>query len=177
MSQTCNYYYDDLARLGGKDSNGYSADCGSTHWQQLFTFDPFGNISKSGTSSFLPTYSTATNQFTISGVHVTYDGDGNLLTDNLNTYTWNAYDRPATINSTTLIYDALGRMAEQQNGSSYTQILYSPAGKTALMNGQTLVKAFVSLPGGGTAIYSSSGLAYYRHADWLGSSRLTKSFV
>ena len=28
------------------------------------------------------------------------------------------------------------------------------------------------LPGGATAVYDSSGLAYYRHSDWLGSSRL-----
>lgn len=57
----------------------------------------------------------------------------------------------------------------------YAEILYSPVGKTALMNGTTLTKAFVALPGGGTAIYNSSGLAYYRHADWLGSSRLTST--
>jgi RHS repeat-associated protein len=31
------------------------------------------------------------------------------------------------------------------------------------------------LPAGETAIYTSSGLAYYRHADWLGSSRLTST--
>ncbi len=72
-------------------------------------------------------------------------------------------------------YDALGRMVEQQRGSTYTQILYSPVGKTALMNGSTLIKAFVPLPGGGTAIYNSSGLAYYRHPDWLGSSRLSST--
>lgn len=64
-------------------------------------------------------------------------------------------------------------MVEQQNGSAYTQMLYSQIGKTAIMNGQTLSKAFVTLPGGGTAIYNTSGLAQYRHADWLGSSRLT----
>lgn len=38
-SQTCNYNYDDLARLGGKDSSGYSVDCG-TKWSQLFAFRP-----------------------------------------------------------------------------------------------------------------------------------------
>lgn len=43
------------------------------------------------------------------------------------------------------------------------------------LSGTTLTKAFVHLPGGGTAIYNSSGLAYYRHADWLGSSRLTST--
>jgi hypothetical protein len=74
---------------------------------------------------------------------------------------------------TKLTYDALGRMVAQSNGS--TEILYSPAGKAALMNGQTLVKAFVPLPGGATAIYNSTGLAYYRHSDWLGSSRLTST--
>ena len=120
-------------------------------------------------------YTTATNQFTISGGNVHYDLNGNQVTDNLGTtYTWSPFGNPASINSSTnLIYDALGQMVEQQNASVYTQILYSPAGKTAIMNGQTLIKAFVYLPGGETAIYNSSGLAYYRHADWLGSSRLT----
>ncbi len=75
-----------------------------------------------------------------------------------------------------LIYDALGRMVEQQRGSIYTQVVYGPGGgKLALMNGQTLIKAFVPLPGGATAVYNSSGLAYYRHTDWLGSSRLAST--
>ena len=42
----------------------------------------------------------------------------------------------------------------------------------ALMNGQSLNKAFVPLSGGATAVYNASGLAYYRHSDWLGSSRI-----
>jgi RHS repeat-associated protein len=43
------------------------------------------------------------------------------------------------------------------------------------MNGQSLVKGFVPLPGGATAVYSSSGLDHYRHPDWLGSARVTSS--
>jgi RHS repeat-associated protein len=43
------------------------------------------------------------------------------------------------------------------------------------MNGSTLIKAFVNLPGGATAVYNSSGLAYYRHSDHLGSSRLAST--
>jgi RHS repeat-associated protein len=110
-------------------------------------------------------------------VTIAYDANGNLLTDNLsNIYTWDPnWGNPASVNSTNLIYDALGQMIEQQNGLTYTQILYSQLGKTAIMNGQTLLKAFVNLPGGGTAIYNSTGLAYYRHVDWLGSSRLTST--
>jgi RHS repeat-associated protein len=33
----------------------------------------------------------------------------------------------------------------------------------------------VALPGGAKAIYNSTGLAYFRHGDWLGSSRLTST--
>ena len=81
-----------------------------------------------------------------------------------------------TANAVCLTYDALGRIVEQAKGSgctgSYTEIVYAPSGaKLALMNGQSLVKAFVSLPSG-EAVYTSTGLAYYRHQDWLGSSRL-----
>src|SRR5258708_18374230 len=62
-------------------------------------------------------------------------------------------------------------MVEKTVGSGNTQIVYGPQGRFATMNGQTLVKAFVPLPGA-QAVYTSSGLAYYRHADHLGSSCL-----
>jgi RHS repeat-associated protein len=182
-SQSCTFTYDDLARIGGQDANGYSADCGPA-WQQLFSYDAFGNINKSGSLSFTPTYTTTTptNQFSsipgVSGPY--YDSNGNLTTDNLNTYTWDPNWGNMTSVSTgsttvTASYDALGRVVEQGSGSGYAQILWSPAGKAAIMNGTTLTKAFVGLPGGGTAVYTSSGLAYYRHADWLGSSRLAST--
>ncbi len=44
------------------------------------------------------------------------------------------------------------------------------------MNGTSaLVKAFAPLPGGATAVYNASGLQYYRHPDWLGSSRFSST--
>ncbi len=174
-SQSCAFTYDDLGRVGGQDANGYSVDCGSA-WQQLFTYDAFGNIVKSGSSSFAATYASATNQFSLSGVSVQYDGDGNLLTDNLNSYTWDPnWGDMTSVNGMTATYDALGDMVEAPNGSGYAEILYSPIGKTAILNGSTLTDAIIGLPGGGTAVYTSSGLTYYRHADWLGSSRLTST--
>ena len=42
-------------------------------------------------------------------------------------------------------------------------------------NPSTLKMAFIPLPGGATAVYNSTGLAYYRHSDWLGSSRLAST--
>jgi RHS repeat-associated protein len=172
-SQTCNYMYDDLQRLS-------TANCG-TPWSQTFTYDPFGNITKNGTLSFIPGYSPTTNQFTtIPGRNVSYDGNGNLLTDNLNTYTWDVFGHMSTVSTgsatVTATYDALGRMVENNAGGSYTEFVYGPTGaKLAKVNGTTLIKAFVALPGGAKAIYNSTGLAYYRHSDWLGSSRLTST--
>jgi RHS repeat-associated protein len=72
-----------------------------------------------------------------------------------------------------MVYDALDRRVKQPNGSV---ILYGPDGsKLAVMSGQTVTRAFVPLPGGATAVYQGTTLAWYRHADWLGSSRLAST--
>jgi RHS repeat-associated protein len=174
--QTCTYGFDDLARIK-------SVDCGAA-WSQTFGFDAFGNIMKSGTISFQPTYNPATNRYdSIPGVPKPpdyYDLNGNLTRDGLHTYAWDAERRPVTVSSVSLTYDltydALGRMVEQDRSGVYTQIVYSPLGnKLALMNGQTLSMAFVPLPAGATAVYAGSSLTYYRHPDWLGSSRFAST--
>jgi RHS repeat-associated protein len=176
-SQNCAYTYDDLARLA-------SANCGTSIQNQSFTYDPYGNITKTvpyGSQgwSFQSTYSattTATNWLTLVGTLApAYDNNGNLTNDTVHNYTWDAAGKMLSVDSTsvTLTYDALGRMVEQNRSGVYKQVVYAPTGgKLALMNGQTLSKAFVPLPAGATAVYTSSGLAYYRHSDWLGSSRL-----
>ncbi len=170
-TQNCTFSYDDLAR-----STGVGCSYNATQiWNQTFTFDPFGNITKTGNTSFQPGYVETTNRFqSLPGL--SYDSDGNLKNDSFHTYAWDAASKPLTVDSVSLTFDALGRMVEQARGSSYTEIVYSPSGgKLALMNGQTVQKAFVPLPGGGTAVYSGTTLAYYRHADWLGSSRFAST--
>ena len=168
-NQSCSYTHDDLTRIA-------SANCG-TPWSQTFSYDAFGNLSKSGTSSFQPTYSYLTNRMTQIGSSTpTYDANGNVTNDFLHTYTWDAAGRPVTTDGVGLTYDALGRMVEQNRSGVYTEIVYGPGGhKLALMSGQTLQKAFVPLTGGSSAVYNSSGLAYYRHSDWLGSSRFAST--
>ena len=168
-TQNCSYSFDDLKRLA-------SSNCGSA-WSQTFNYDPFGNITMSGTGTFQPTYSTATNRFSsLPGFTPTYDANGNLTSDSAHTYSWNVDGRPVVIDSVSLTYDAFGHVVEQNRANGYTQIVYGPTGtKLAIMNAQILAKAYVSLPSGATAVYNSSGLAYYRHADWLGSSRLAST--
>jgi RHS repeat-associated protein len=168
-NQTCGYTHDDESRIA-------SVSCGSP-WAQTFTYDAFGNIKKSGTISFQPTYSYLTNRMTEIGSSTpTYDANGNVLTDTAHTYSWDANGRPTTVDSVGLTYDAFGRMVEQDKSGVYTEIAYAPTGgKLAIMSGQTLQKAYVPLSGGSVAAYASSGLAYYRHSDWLGSSRFAST--
>jgi len=105
-----------------------------------------------------------------------YDANGNVLNDGAHTYSWDADGNAITADGVGVAYDALDRAVEQNRSGSYTQIVYGPGGdKLALMNAQSLVKAFVSLSGGATAVYTSAGLDHYRHADWLGSNRLSST--
>jgi RHS repeat-associated protein len=165
-TQSCSYGYDDLMRL-------QSANCGSV-WSQTFSYDPFGNIAKSGSASFAAGYSSSTNRITsVGGFTPTYDANGNTLTDPAHTYSWDSAGKPVSIDSVSLTYDALGRMVEQNRAGVYTQFVYGPhGGKFAIMNGQTLQKAIVPLVGGAQAVYNASGLLYYGHSDHLGSIRL-----
>jgi RHS repeat-associated protein len=60
-----------------------------------------------------------------------------------------------------------------RKGAPPAETVHAPTGeKIASMIGQMLDWGFVSLPGGASAIYTTSGLAQYRHPDWLGSLRL-----
>jgi RHS repeat-associated protein len=170
-AQSCAYLYDDLGRVA-------SVSCGST-WAQTFSYDAFGNINKSGNTSFQPTYTTSppTNQYSnIGGSTPTYDLNGNVTNDFVHTYALDANGRPVTIDTVSVTNDALGRMVEQNRSGAYTEIVYAPSGaKLALMSGTTLVKGYVPLTGGTMAVYNSSGLAYYRHSDWVGSSRFAST--
>lgn len=169
-TQTCTYSHDDLNRIA-------AANCGSAA-SQTFSYDSFGNISKSGSPyTFQPTYSATTNRMTAIGSFTpTYDANGNLLSDSLHTYTWDVDGNSITVDTVGVTFDAFDRMVEQNRSGIHTQIIYSPTGaKLALMNGQSLAKAFIPLPGRATAVYTSSGLDHYRHSDWLGSARLTSS--
>jgi RHS repeat-associated protein len=163
--QTCNYTYDDLVRLA-------SANCG-TPWSQTFSYDPFGNLTKNGSITWNPGYSAATNRYTLGGT--TYDADGNLLNDTFHTYTWNADNRPATVDAIALTYDAFGRVVEKNNGGVYNQYVYDASNRQiAAMSGQTLVKGLLPLPGGIQATYDPTNSGY-RIPDWMGTVRFASN--
>jgi len=161
-AQTCTYVYDDMARAS-------SVSCG-TKWAQTFTYDRYGNITKSGSLAWQPGYNAANNHYTLAGV--TYDLNGNLTYDTFHNYTWDAAGHMISADAVGLTYDALGRLVEENNSGVYTEYVYALGKKIALMTGQTLSKAYIPLPGGTQVKYTSSGISTYRVPDWLGSLRI-----
>jgi hypothetical protein len=71
--QTCTNTFDDLARIS-------TNTCSPSAFSQSFSYDPFGNISKSGSASWLPNYNNSQNQYLQGWNGVAYDpgGNGNL---------------------------------------------------------------------------------------------------
>jgi RHS repeat-associated protein len=167
-NQTCNYVYDDLARLT-------SASCGSS-WSQTFSYDPFSNITKVGSISWMPGYNSATNRYTLGGT--SYDNDGNLMADTFHSYGWNVDSLPTAIDATQLTYNALGQVVEMNNTGTITDIVYTPSGRRLAyyVNG-SLAGFTIDLPGGLRAggQTSGAGVQAYSHPDWLGSSRTVSS--
>ena len=171
-SQTCAFIYDDLKRLT-------SDQCG-TPWAQTYSYDIYDNMNEFGSQPFTYTYNAANNHY--STASVTYDADGNLTYDGVNTYTYNASGKlwsayPAGKSCTTdstggcFTYDAFGRVVERQTSSGYTQTLYSPAGKSGGMAGQGMNYSFIPSPGGSFVQTSGAQTFEYNHRDWLGTTR------
>jgi RHS repeat-associated protein len=175
-AQTCTHQHDDLARIA-------AVNCGTGKWNQAFTYgsNGFGNVNWTGTglgTSFTQAYDTTYNTNHFQGTGISYDANGNLLTDVVHTYSWDADGKLHQMDSTIMTYDALGRRVEEANGLAYNQILYGPGGsKLATINGLTQCASsfYLPLPGGAAAFYDCTGLKRYRHADWLGSSRLSST--
>jgi RHS repeat-associated protein len=156
--QSCSFARDDLARLA-------SVSCGS-NWQQNFTYDVFGNITKSGSITWNPGYNPSTNRYTLGGT--SYDSNGNLLNDTFHAYTWNSDNKPATIDGLGVYYDAFGAEIGVQTTSTFNQIFDTTVGRI-ITSSTGLVEARLSMPGGVMAKWGPSGLVGYLHSDWRGN--------
>jgi RHS repeat-associated protein len=176
-AQNCTFSYDDVARLT-------SSNCGTTgNW--TYSYDQYDNLTKTGTTSWNPGYLSSNNHM----IGSSYDGDGNLTYDGVNTYAWDGYQkffgaRPGNTavscgssGSSCATYDAFGRMVETSSGGTYRELMYGPTGRLAQMNGQTTQNAYIPLPGGLALNASATGgtTRYIQHPDWLGTKRLSTS--
>jgi len=173
-AQTCTYSADDLARI-----SSVSCNSGST-WGQQFTYDPFGNITKSVPAgatgiSWLPGYNSSTNRYLLLG-GTGYDGNGNVLNDTFNQYTWDAEGKNlSTVYSSNgetwnFTYDAFGHKVEWLLNGSY-HMSYITLGRFKLQAlGQTVAYSEYPFPGGSLSSLNG-GATGVQIADWLGTVR------
>jgi RHS repeat-associated protein len=101
------------------------------------------------------------------GLSLSYDANGNMLSDGFNLFTWNARNQVATLNSVGLQYDALGRRVQNAAGTSF---LYDGGSAVQELSGSTVTANLLN--GGLDEVFSrtdSSG-AFTQLKDGLGNT-------
>jgi RHS repeat-associated protein len=96
-----------------------------------------GSFARTGLPGAVTTASyDAANELTNwNGTAISYDANGNMLSDGTNTFTWNGRDQVATLNSVGLQYDALGRRIKNTAGTSF---LFDGVNATQELFGSTI---------------------------------------
>jgi RHS repeat-associated protein len=176
-TRTQNFTYDQVNRIVSAAGSTYSQS--SAHcWGETYTYDQWANMSAIGviSSSYngclqdsLSVSVTTNNQLSSAGF--SYDAAGNMLTDNVNTYAWNAESEMKSGSGVTYTYDGDGNRLMKANQKIY----WYGAGTEILDESDTsgnFTNEYVFFGGRRIAIRSvSSGTIDYYEEDMLGSSR------
>jgi RHS repeat-associated protein len=176
-TRTQSFSYDALNRIVTAQTQGTS---GANCFGFQFTYDEWANLkatsilsgytSCSQTTPYAFSLSVANNnQITTSGFG--YDPSGNLSSDGLNNYTWNAESEVKSVAGFTYTYDGDGNRLEKSSGKIY----WYGAGTEILDESDTsgnFSNEYVFFGGKRMAMRTiSSGTIYYYEDDMLGSAR------
>ena len=166
------YTYDNDSRVTGI-SYKFNAN---TLGDLSYSYDSLGRRTQVG-GSFAQTglpgaiasamYDAANELTNWNGTAISYDLNGNMLSDGANLFTWNARNQVATLNSVSLQYDGFGRRIQNAAGKSF---LYDGANTAQELSGSTVTTNLLS--GGIDEMFTradSSG-AYSPLKDALGST-------
>ncbi|MDP3089955.1 MAG: RHS repeat-associated core domain-containing protein, partial [Nitrospira sp.] len=177
---TTSYAYDLASRLTSIAHNGPSGLIESL----TYTYDAAGNRFSAdrtnGTASLLPSavasaaYDAANEQTQFAGATLTYDANGNLTNDGLNTYQWDARNRLIGMSggsTATFVYDPLGRRASKTINGTSTQFAYDGNDIATEIGGGTVGANYLrSLNIDEPFIRQTSAGNEHYHTDALGSS-------
>lgn len=169
---TVSYAYDQASHV-----TGINYQLGANNLGGLtYTYDQLGRRTQIGGSfarTGLPgavgsaSYDAANELTNWNGMPISYDSNGNMLSDGTNAFTWNARNQVATVNSVSLQYDAVGRRIRNTAGTS---LLYDGANSVQELSGSTVTAN--ALTGGVDDLFTrtdSSG-AFIPLQDALGST-------
>jgi RHS repeat-associated protein len=173
--------YDYLNRVKTAET---TANSGDDCWKQEMTYDRWGNLTtvqstKPGCAA--PTLSVTMdpynkNRFAGYG----YDNAGNMTSDGMSTYSWNAENRLVADGSETYLHDGDGRRLKVVGTN--TRIEYRGSGGEILAEvaaDGTVQTEFVYLNGKMVAQYYLpwNGYTWYLHADQVGSNRVMTNYM
>ncbi|MBZ5524221.1 MAG: RHS repeat-associated core domain-containing protein [Acidobacteriia bacterium] len=168
------YSYDEFNRLltasGGGQGQSFDYDAYGNRWHENVTLGqaPFTQFSFDNSNRMI-------------GSGVKYDTLGNVIDDGIHKYTYDAENRlvkvdlnPDGSSAASYAYDAFGQRVSKTAASAATEFLYDLAGRviaerdaaTGAWNRSEIYAGSRHL-----ATYARN-TTYFRHSDWLGSSRV-----
>ncbi len=175
-TRTQYFAYDALNRIVLANTQ---ASSGANAWGQAFGYDPWGNLTNVNvTQGSAPALSVSVNgNNRISSSGYSYDAAGDALTDSVNTYTWNAEGKMATVTSSlygleTYVYDGQDRRVMKKTaGKLYW---YGTDGNVVAESdlAGNITDEYIFFGGERVARVDSQGKVDYYLADHLGSSRV-----
>lgn len=150
---TTSYAYDLASRLTGITHNGPSGIIEALTYQ----YDAAGNRTSltrnNGTASLLPAavasaaYDAANEQTAFAGATLTYDANGNLTNDGVNTYQWDTRNRLMGRSGLGITesyqYDPLGRRTSKTINGVTSHFLYDGHDITAELSGSALSTSYL----------------------------------
>jgi RHS repeat-associated protein len=148
------YTYDNDSRVTGITYKFNANTLGNL----TYSYDSLGRRTQVGGSfaqTGLPgtvasaTYDVANELTNWNGTAISYDNNGNMLTDGSNAFTWNARNRVASLNNVNLQYDAMGRRIKNAAGTSF---LFDRANTAQELSGSTVTANLLS--GGVDEVFS-----------------------
>jgi len=169
------YSYDSLNRLQSMSAPGDA--CNGLSW----TYDAWANrTDQSATAVACRTFhSQVDTKNRLSSPGYQYDAAGNLTSDGMHSYTYDAENRLIKVdagNTATYIYDAMGRRVEKQVGTVRTDYVYGHDGNVVTEYNNTCAAICWSV--GYLYLHDKligeykDGTTYFITKDHLGSSRL-----
>ena len=149
-----------------------------------YAYDPAGNRTSltrnNGTASLLPsavasaTYDAANEQTAFAGAALTYDNNGNLTSDGVNTYQWDARNRLIGISggaTANFVYDPLGRRTSNTINSVNSQFAYDGNDIVAEIGGGAVGANYLHSLNIDEPFVRQTGTSNeFYHTDALGSS-------
>ena len=167
-TRTTTYAFDNLNRISTASSQATS---GANCWGQSYSYDRYGNLTAiNSTQCTSPTMSVTVNaKNQVTNSDFTYDSGGNLTSDGVYIYTWDAENRLTTVNGLAYTYDGDGKRVMKSNGTIYWYDLSGNVLEETDASGNRL-SAYIYFGGKRVGRYDPSGAHYAYLSDLIGSS-------